>query len=1127
MSTRKNKGLAAEECGESLAGHLRPKHQLTVHGQVVLLVVLFASLFSQNLFAQRNGTASITGSVTDSSGASVVGASVTVTNTATGVATSTKTNESGSYTLLYLQVGTYSVDVKKDGFQGAVATGLLFTADRQASMNFTLKAGTVSEKVTVNAAAQLIETETAALGQTIDEHTITELPLNGRNPASLVLLSPGMADVLSTGGGVRQTFLSFPTEEGASANGGRQGSTFYLLDGAYNMDNYHLLAGPFPNPDATQEFKVIGNNFDARYGFAPGAVVSIVTKSGTNDWHGDVFEFMRNKAVNAADYFSQKVDGLRRNQYGGSLGGPIVKNKLFVFGNYQGTRASTESLSGQAYVPNAAMLRGDFSFLCPEGFVGGICRGPNPTEQLYQDSAHTIPYQNNQVDPSTYSPGARAIASQLPLSSDRLGKIFIQGQTHRDDFDEFTIRADYNVNDRHRIMLRSYDNIFRQPRISATLLDSDRSWLVTWANQAANYTWTISPSVVNNVVVSFTRLNDNSSPGIRGANGKPICYSQFIKVADSSCEIQSLGIAGAFGVGQNYNHMERRTWGVSESINITKGRHLMVAGVDVMQQYWNLGTDWLASPAIWFGGDFTNYGIADFLLGHVQFYLQDSGEYQQLRQTQFAPYFADQIKVTPHLTVSAGLRWEPWYAPMPSSGRMEAFHPGQQSTRYPNAPLGLVYPGDAGVPSAGVPNSLNHLDPRLGFAWTPRALPKTSIRGAIGSFSVPVDYSSWNHTADTAPFSPAYNLNRYDPTVGQISFDNPWASYAPTGGKSPFPPFAGPSSVPRSNVAFVAPVYVQTVFSPKYKTAQNTSWNMSVDHQFGSNWLAQAAYVGGEEYHMQIPVDHNPGIYSTNPALNGARAYSNFSQILQYDSVGTSSYQSGQFSLQRRFANGLQFQASYTRSRTLDTFSLDTLAFTNSVPNPFNLKRDDYGVSDLDVPNIFVFNFVYRTPALSGKNLLVRSVLGGWEASGIWSARSGRPFSVYAGDDNSALHIGGDRADMVPGQSPWSHRGSRSQWLKEYYNTAAFKANAPGTIGNSARDLFYGPGFNTWDMSFDKNWNFGERYRLQFRWEMFNAFNHPSFGNPCDYVSCGATQGLITGLKVPPRVMQAAAKIYF
>jgi hypothetical protein len=1122
----------------------------------LVLAALFAALSVSALFAQT-GRANITGVVMDSQGAMVAGATVTVTNQATGVATAATTNGAGAYSIIQIIPGAYDIRVEKQGFTSQIQQGFTLVAEQNAGLNYTLQLGRVSERVSVEAGAELIQTETAELGQTINEESINELPLNGRNPASLVFLTPGAVDVSQTNASFFQGYTTFPTETGASVNGGRQGSTFYLLDGVYNMDNYQLTAAPFPNPDAVQEFSVIGNNFDPRFGFATSGVVSIVTKSGTNSWHGDVFEFLRNGSLNAADYFTGQTDEIHRNQFGGSLGGPIIKDKLFVFGNFQGTIIHSFTSSSSVYVPSDAMRAGDFSALCLSGFTAGICNdrdsSGNVANQIWHpsiDADHSLAnaaanaFPNNFVDPATYfNPGTSALAALLPHTTDRLGHLTASGWPSINDFHEETGRVDYNLNDHNRLSGRAFLNFFDQPAFSATLLSSDRSWKVNWQNYGANWTWTVNPHIVNTLNGAYTRMYDSSDSGLK-VDGKNVCFSQFSNISDTTpyapCSIEDLEMSGGpgpgFGIGQNYNAINRWTWGVSDSLSISKGKHLLVMGIDTMRQYWNLNTNWLALPLMQFdggpNGNFTGYGFSDFLMGQESFFMQGGGESDALHAWLIQPYVADQYKVTPHLTVSAGLRWEPYLAPVPVGGRIPVYWPGHQSTRYPNSPVDLVYPGDAGVPDAGLPSSYKNFNPKVGIAWQPKALPNTSIRAAFGIYSTPLAYNDWNPVSDIAPFSPTISFSAGSVINGQqvpiIPFSDPWSVYTPTNGVSPFPPFSSPGNVPGPDATFPpAPNDVYYNFDRHFTAGQNQTWNLSLEHQFGSNWMARAAYVGAEAYHLPHRLNLNPGQFFCGPVgpnctqaqfdMNGTKVNPRFNTMQLNFSDATSSYNSGQFTLERRMAHGLQFTANYTYSHTIDVAGSNT----KGLHNPLCLICNR-GNSDLNFPQIFVANFIYQTPKLAGWNAPVRAILGGWEMSGIYRAQSGIPITILSGLGRS--YVGGtDHADYAS-SSRTVHVNSGS--LDHYLVASDFAEPGYGSQGNTGRNIVSAPGTNQWDLGFNKNIRFGERYRLQFRWEMFNAFNHPSFGQPDNNLNSG-TFGQITYSQLPPRTQQAALKLYF
>ena len=441
----------------------------------------------------------------------------------------------------------------------------------------------------------------------------------------------------------------------------------------------------------------------------------------------------------------------------------------------------------------------------------------------------------------------------------------------------------------------------------------------------------------------------------------------------------------------------------------------------------------------------------------------------------------------------------------------------------------MVFTGDKGIPAGGVA-SHNYFEPRLGLAWAPSFLPHTSIRSAIGLFTAPIDYSHFTHAGDNFPWSPTYSFTRYDPTVGEINVNNPWANFAPTGGVSPFPPFntigpALPGYKPPSSVVFPTPgFYDGYSLQPNFNLGQTASWNLSIEHQLKSNWLFRAAYVASESWHQDLVVEQNPGI-------NNVRLNPIFSNITQDNSVGTASYQSGQFTVEKKFSGGLQFAANYTYSKIIDEASTGTIAFIGSVPDPFDI-RFNRGISDLNVPNVLTINWVYQTPALRGMNPALRGVLGSWQFSGIWRAQSGPPFSITGGNgnNNSGSLVGADRADSVSGVSPNPHISTSSvPGALSYFNGAAFVPNTVGTFGDSGRNILQSPGINSFDLGIDKNIPFKERYNVQFRWEMFNAFNRPTFGGPDNTPTDGINFGQIfsTNGNYPARVMQAALKFTF
>jgi Carboxypeptidase regulatory-like domain len=1085
------------------------------------LVLALIALSVPLAFAQGT-SASLTGQVTDSSGAALPGATVKVVNSATNLVQTATTNAEGVYTIAPLPPGQYTLNVEVSGFRRYIQSGIVLTTNLAATQNVLLQPGRVEESVTVEANVELINTTSAELGTTVNQFAVTQLPLNGRDPSSLVFLAPGVTNVLNSNGALQAGF-SFPTETGGSANGGRQGSTYYLLDGVPNMDNYLQLTAPFPNSDATQEFRVITNNFDARYGYSPGAVVSIETKSGTNSFHGGAFEFLRNQDLNAANWFTKAVDPLRRNQFGAYFGGPILKNKLFFFTNYQGTRLSSASTANLVYTPTAAMLNGDFS---------GI-------SQTLGAPFATVGGKPNQVDPALFSPAAVAIATTaLPLGQGADGSVYYTGATTKNNLDEGTAKLDYILSDRQRLSVRAFINYLKQPSgdIPGNILSvlNLNPWSMVmgedmeYYNGTLSHTWEINPTTVNVASVFWTQMSAHNGAAVKDNAGQNVCFSRYINVTElpGECYIEGFNVygggSGGFGTGWTEPSQEvRTTYGLYDNFSKNLGRHLLTVGANLQHQFAEELTQYPTQPIITFNGQYTGYGLADFLLGDLYQYQQGAGEIADVAGWQPGFYGQDQFKLRPNLTLTFGLRWDPNIAAKVAGGRGAAFIPGEQSTQFPNAPTGLVFPGDPGVTAGLMPNSYNYWQPRIGVAWQPHSMPHTSFRAGFGLFQSPLMYSMYNHSADIAPFSPYYNL--FGSASTPLSFQDPWAGFASTGGTSAFPPFASIGYKPPSSTTFATPISVPAIFSNDFRLGTTQSWNFSVEQELGHQMAFHLAYVGSQSYHQSTIIDQNPGIY----AAGGARTtYPSFGQILTDFSNGTASYHALQASIERRFSHGFQFQSNFTWSKGIDDTSSGNISFgNNQIGDPFNLGWSR-GISDLNFPLRWVTNFIYVSPAL-GNNQFVKQTLGGWEISAIITSQSGNPFSIEGGTNASGANIGLDRADVVSGQAFDVRKGSRSQWMQEYFNTGAFTVNAPGTFGDSGRNIFQGPPINAADVALAKNWTFTENYKLQFRWEMFNALNHPNFGTPVNTVGWG-NFGQITSMgSIPPRVMQAGLKFTF
>ena len=809
------------------------KHSVVALSAVVALVAPGSAAVAQVSSAQ------ITGVITDSSGAALPHAKALIVSKDTGSTREVQSNDAGEFNAPALDPGHYRITIEAPGFDTYVNEAIVLTIGEKRSLSFTLSVGKTAQTVDVSSGEPMLNTTSGEISQVIDQRSITELPLNGRDPSSLVFLTTGVTNVLASPIGLSPGGTAFPTETNASAGGGRQGSTFYLLDGSPNMDTYLPAAAPFPNSDATQEFRVLSNNFDARYGYAPGAVVSIQTRNGTNNFHGGIFEFLRNNDLNAANYFTHNVDSLKRNQFGGYLGGPIFKDKLFFFANYQGTRATTAAESNTSYTPTQAMLNGDFSAV-PIALTGG--------------------FVNNRINPALFSPAAVTIAkTALPLGQvPATGQINFISPAARTNYDEGTARIDLNINQNQRLFLRSFTQFLDTAgaSVNGNLMAIVAAQPGRDYNIVLGHSWVINNKTINEASVFWTELEVNSEATPTDINGNAFCMSKYIAVNDipGHCYLEGLSVSNGFSSGYNAFQSEfRRSFGVNDNLTRTIGKHTVSVGGNLWRQFAQENADYPAAPIVGFSNLYTGFGLADFLLGHVNNFTQGGGEIASVKGWQLGLFAQDQYRIAPNLTLTAGLRWDPNLPPASQGARGAAFRPGQKSQRFPNAPLGLVFPGDAGVDDALMPTTYNYFQPRIGFSWQPKGLPNTAVRGGFGLFTGPIPYSTYNHAADIAPFSPTFNLNAL-PKIGyNIPFDAPWSTFAGTGGLTPFPPFASVGFQPPANSTFQTPVSLGAVFAPNFRASMTESWNVSVDQQFRGQIALHLAYVGSES----LPFAHH------------------------------------------------------------------------------------------------------------------------------------------------------------------------------------------------------------------------------------------------------------------------------
>jgi len=1177
---------------------------------LVLAATVVVSFVGSAGMAVAQGTnGSLTGQVTDPSGAAIPRASVTLTNIDTNTVQSAATDATGVYQFILVPPGNYSLAVSDSSFAQYEQKGLVINANANATQNVSLKlASAKGETVSVTADAELINTTSAELGTTVDQQSVTELPLNGRDPSSLALLAPGMINAMNHGGEGIQSGFSFPTETAASANGGRQGSTYYMLDGVSNMDNYTAATSPMPNPDATQEFRLISNNFSAVYGFSSGGVVSVATRSGTNKFHGGVFEFLRNQDLNANEWDASQRDPLKRNQFGGEVGGPIFKDKLFFFGNYQGTRAVGTGAASETTTPTAQMMAGDFSGLvtfaqaqnpgnCNAGGAGygttscGFLNGPFKTvngvpNQLIGGAASLDPVAAQITKDGLPGQFTASGSGNPSLTTQNLsGQMYYNAAALKNNFDEYTGRLDYDVSKSQRVTLRSFIDKFTQPSgdvpgnvlsvLNLTNWNQGFGEQMYYYNEVLQHTWAVNANTVNTATILWSEQSSHNGAAVVDHSGKDMCWSRYINITELSgqCYMEGAYFGGSNGGWTEPSQEVRSTIGLSDTLIKTIHKHTLSVGMDLLKQSAVENTQYPTTAIVSFGGGYTGNGLADWLLGYMSSFEQGAGEISDVKGWMVDPYFNDEYRVMPGLTLTLGVRYDPDLAPTSEGGRGAAFVPGQQSSLFPNAPTGLIFPGDTGMNAQLRPSNYGYWEPRIGVAYQPRSLPRTSFHAGFGLFTGPVAYSAYNHVADVAPFSPTFTPNDpsntpvcytggvIDPNGGECTpntgetiagyenFHNPWqTSTFGTGGVSPFPPFASIAYKPPTDSMFPTntggQVSLGASFGRHFKAGITQSWNFSVEQQISATMAFRMAYVGSESYHQSYIKDDNFALYCStcnNGGHGSANPYSNYTTILEQDSDATGNYNSLQVSFDKHIGHGLQAQSSFTWQKTIDVASNSNISFGSpEIGDPFDL-RWDRGISSMSLPFNSVSNFIYQSPDLKGHNLLLREVLGGWGLSPIITWQSGGPFSISGGNSSA---LGGnnnntgsgcktdcsDRADQVAGQPLKVRQGARSQWVKQYFNPQAFAPRPDGTFGNSGRNLIYGPPTFNVDASLMKDWTLFENFKLQFRFEMFNAFNHPIMGTP-DTNPTDSTFGEINNghgsAANASRVGQAALKLNF
>jgi outer membrane receptor protein involved in Fe transport len=1252
---------------------------------------------STQLFAQGTG-GRILGRVSDSSGAVLGGVKVTLTNEATSVSSDTTTNSGGDYGFPQVPVGTYTLAFDLTGFKTNVRKGVVVDLNQVITLNTALQVGETKETVEVTSEAPLVDTTSTQLGAIMDSRQVSNLPLNTRDTYQLLQLQPG---VMSTVGSSNSLVYGSDNAGAVSVNGGRGRSNNFSVNGGDANDLFANLPTVQPSPDSIEEFRVLTNTFDAEYGRNSGSVVNVVTKSGTNSLHGSAYEFFRNKVLNANNYcltaaapndLPCEKPQFNQNQFGGTLGGPIRKDRTFFFASYEGRRIRQGIQSPAVGVPSAAERPSATQPYADFTDIGGFdTQNPGTAVLTYPQlldnrpgcdlavgyptgipagTLYTSIFQNNQIPLACMDPTAVDLLQFVPTPPGGGNKISTV-PTEAVRGDQVTVKIDHRLNDKQNLSFYYYFNDDRthNPFANFELAGADlpgfgdivaerfQQWNIT-------HTFTINNSTVNEFRFNYNRegqqtfqhpantelvqkscptapswLTAVAYPPGTSPGTQPACFygdgstdsqgSQFgiHPMLNASREgLPFIDISGGFSIGNDWEGELPQTgnsfqW--ADSLTKISGNHTMKFGVDVRRQqfnqfyYYNINGEF-----DYYGGGPNDTGSANlfpnFLLGLPDTYGQGSPQNEEIRNTGLYLFAQDSWKIRPNLTLNYGLRWELNTPLADKAQHVETFRPGQSSTVFPcggpntdctsQDAIGLVVPGDSGVPPGMTQTYYKAFAPRIGIAWSPGSSGKTSIRAGWGLFYNPIEQLVLAQFGAEPPFGGST-------VVSETQFNLPFLGQD---GATTYPnPFNGvitPQRGMSQDWARFEPIDLYGDFQPHMRTQYSAQYNLTIQRELTRDMKMEVGYVGSQGHRLLATHDinySNPqtcvdiyNIAAANPAnvtdgfgdqvscgqfledasfvitpntvlpvslhlpyaqndsvipagtnvgpngiaLVGLRPYSSpqcnpltgwnpgsqsfvngcpitgipvFTGVFAQDTIASSSYNSLQVSLDKRFAHGLQFTAAYTYSKSIDEAS-SFEGILNPLPGANNYAR-----SLFDARHRFVVSYYWDLPVRKYSGFAGK-LLDGWAVSGITTYQTGFPIRITSSSDNELMNSFDFELPGEPDQiGPFSWQRPQSNANYYFNNSSIFTENGVfGRVGNAPRTICCGPGISETDISFIKNIPISERSHLEFRGEIFNVFNHTQFYNPDGNSTDGDQFGQVTQVK-DPRLAQFALKFYF
>ncbi len=1133
-------------------------------------------------------TGRISGAVKDPSGAIVVGVSVTAVNTETGIKQTTLTDAQGFYAFPALPVGPYTLEVTQKGFKEFRETGLVLDVNTALKVDVTLELGTATEQVTVNTGTVQVETSSTQMGEVITGSKMTTVPLNGRSYTDLLALQPGVTPVSSGQYGALQ--VSGDLNPGSlSVSGQRESANGFMVNGGNVEEGTYMGTAIIPNLDSIAEFRILTNNFDAEYGNYAGGQINAITKSGTNELHGDLFDFLRNTDLDARNFFSPDRSKFIQNQFGGTVGGRIVRDKLFFFGDYQGTRQVLGQATGNILVPSLADRLGNLSdtaTLLTGTVTGGywadqlsskLGYAVAPGEPYYSPgctSSASCVFPNAVIPTSVITPASQNLLKYIPLPNS--GPYFstsAYNQTLRDD--KGSIRIDYNS--RFGMIAGYYfldDFLVNSPYSGGSNLPGFNA-ITPGRAQMANVadTKSFGGTMVNEFRIHFMRMStfQNEPSGgkgvtlsslgfVTGPNTPGIVPLNPIDegVPQTSFNNFTIGVPAYFAA--QYNN----TYQLIDNFSKVVGTHTLKFGgsyhYDQITEH-DFGAN---NGSFAFTGVETGSDFADFLIGAPASYQQGVQEPLHTRTYYIGLYAQDSWRATSDLTLNYGLRWEvtsPWYE---AQGQLETIVPGLQSRVFPGAPTGWVFPGDPGIPDSLAPVRHNNFAPRLGLAYSPSwkqgflsklagGPGKTSIRASYGIFYTAFENATGFNEVGDAPFG--YFWSSPTPPL----FTTPFVDRAtgnPEGQRFPvvFPPPGVSASNPDTSINWnnYLPISSAPGFWYKNRVPYAEDYSLSVQRQFGSSTVLSVSYVGTQAHALLSDLESNVG----NPALclsvsqsfqvaPGSGTCGPFGENGVYTRANGQVINGTRYPLGNAFgSNGYFMTIGNSNYNSLQVTlrhnagplellagytwskSIDQSSGWGDQINPLNYRLSR-SLSSFDVPQNFVVSYHYELPF----NRLFKSnrLTSGWVLTGITRFATGLPVFLTESDDNSLLgtNYTGPNGNGVdtPNYTPGNLQFNNPRSGLPYFNTSLFSKEGLGQLGTANKRFFHGPGIANWDMALLKDTHLTENKLLQFRFEFFNIFNHAQFLNPPGDILNGSF-GYVTQA-ADPRIGQVALKLVF